>query len=181
MSKKWVDPDDAPPLTRKDASNPTAQWQIGGKSVTAEEGRAEFRKAFRSGKTRVNIHLDNEIIADFKEKAGAGGGYQTLINAALREYIKNSNAKANAPAAVESVGDAHAMIAEAIRFEMDKALQLMIEQYRLQQAHPMFYRFQSGATGTGGIAGSTAVGSNNSTSLIANTTTQDSNWNGFTH
>lgn len=41
-------------------------------------------------KTRVTIRLDNEILDWFKEKVheAGGGNYQTLINEALRKYIK---------------------------------------------------------------------------------------------
>ncbi|MEM7708499.1 MAG: BrnA antitoxin family protein [Pseudomonadota bacterium] len=43
-----------------------------------------------SGKTRVTIRLDDDVIAWFKEQvhAAGGGNYQTLINAALREHVK---------------------------------------------------------------------------------------------
>lgn len=43
-----------------------------------------------SGKSRITIRLDDEILNWFRRevhKAG-GGNYQTLINRALREYIK---------------------------------------------------------------------------------------------
>ena len=42
-----------------------------------------------SGKTRITIRLDDEIINWFKEQVDAvgGGNYQTLINQALREYM----------------------------------------------------------------------------------------------
>lgn len=42
------------------------------------------------GKTRITIRLDDEVLNWFRRevhKAG-GGSYQTLINHALREYIK---------------------------------------------------------------------------------------------
>jgi len=42
------------------------------------------------GKSRITIRLDDEILNWFRRevhKAG-GGNYQTLINDALREYIK---------------------------------------------------------------------------------------------
>ena len=42
------------------------------------------------GKTRITIRLDDEILNWFRRevhKAG-GGNYQTLINHALRDYIK---------------------------------------------------------------------------------------------
>ncbi len=43
-----------------------------------------------SGKTRITIRLDDDILAWFRETVqGAGGGnYQTLINDALREYLQ---------------------------------------------------------------------------------------------
>jgi uncharacterized protein (DUF4415 family) len=41
-----------------------------------------------AGKTRITIMLDDDIIEAFRAKAeDAGTGYQTLINAALREAI----------------------------------------------------------------------------------------------
>ena len=40
------------------------------------------------GKTRITIMLDTDVIEAFRAKAeGAGSGYQTLINAALREAL----------------------------------------------------------------------------------------------
>jgi uncharacterized protein (DUF4415 family) len=42
------------------------------------------------GKTRITIRLDEDIVAWFKgqvHRAG-GGNYQSLINAALREYVR---------------------------------------------------------------------------------------------
>ncbi len=41
------------------------------------------------GKTRITIRLDNEILDWFKKQVheAGGGKYQTLINAALQEYI----------------------------------------------------------------------------------------------
>ena len=44
-----------------------------------------------TGKTRITIRLDNDVLAWFKSqvhKAG-GGNYQTLINRALREHISS--------------------------------------------------------------------------------------------
>jgi uncharacterized protein (DUF4415 family) len=42
-----------------------------------------------SGKTRITIRLDNEILDHFRKRVHdmGGGNYQTLINDALREYI----------------------------------------------------------------------------------------------
>ncbi len=40
------------------------------------------------GKTRITIMLDDDIIEAFRARAdNAGSGYQTLINAALREAV----------------------------------------------------------------------------------------------
>lgn len=41
------------------------------------------------GKTRITIRLDDEVLQWFKAQVHAAGegNYQTLINAALREYI----------------------------------------------------------------------------------------------
>ena len=43
-----------------------------------------------TGKTRITIRLDDDILAWFRETVqGAGGGnYQTLINDTLREYLQ---------------------------------------------------------------------------------------------
>lgn len=43
-----------------------------------------------TGKERITIRLDQEIVAWFKEQvhAAGGGNYQTLINGALRRYIE---------------------------------------------------------------------------------------------
>lgn len=59
----------------------------------------DFRKARRGplmpsapGKTRITIRLDNDIIEHFLERVdrAGGGNYQTLINDALREYIRGA-------------------------------------------------------------------------------------------
>jgi uncharacterized protein (DUF4415 family) len=42
------------------------------------------------GKTRITIRLDQDIVDRFlamAEASGGGSGYQSLINAALREYL----------------------------------------------------------------------------------------------
>ena len=41
------------------------------------------------GKARITIRLDEDILEWFRQQvhASGGGNYQTLINAALREYI----------------------------------------------------------------------------------------------
>ncbi len=43
------------------------------------------------GKTRITIRLDSDVLDWFREQVNktGGGNYQTMINAALREYVKN--------------------------------------------------------------------------------------------
>jgi len=43
------------------------------------------------GKTRITIHLDDDVLEAFRERAdNAGRGYQTMINEALRQYLGQS-------------------------------------------------------------------------------------------
>ena len=60
----------------------------------------DFRQAKRGavvavprGKTRITIRLDEDVVEWFKQQvhAAGGGNYQTLINTALREYIRKTN------------------------------------------------------------------------------------------
>jgi uncharacterized protein (DUF4415 family) len=60
----------------------------------------DFSKAKRGpavrlpkGKTRITIRLDDDVVAWFKRQVNktGGGNYQSLINAALVEYIKRSD------------------------------------------------------------------------------------------
>jgi uncharacterized protein (DUF4415 family) len=63
----------------------------------------DFSKARRGplvpptpGKTRITIRLDNDVIEHFQhmvDRAG-GGNYQTLINEALREFIRGARLEA---------------------------------------------------------------------------------------
>ena len=44
------------------------------------------------GKTRITIHLDDDVINAFRVKAEeTGRGYQTLINIALREHLSTAS------------------------------------------------------------------------------------------
>ena len=45
-----------------------------------------------SEKTRITIRLDDEVLAWFREQVHitSGGNYQTLINEALRQHIRQS-------------------------------------------------------------------------------------------
>jgi uncharacterized protein (DUF4415 family) len=56
----------------------------------------DFSKAKRgpvvpvpAGKTRITIRIDDDILHWFKDQVHktGGGNYQTLLNAALREYV----------------------------------------------------------------------------------------------
>jgi uncharacterized protein (DUF4415 family) len=42
-----------------------------------------------SGKTRITIRIDDDILEWFRQQVAqqAGGNYQTMMNTALREYI----------------------------------------------------------------------------------------------
>lgn len=44
-----------------------------------------------AGKTRITIRLDDDVLEWFRAQVEAigGGNYQTLINAALREYVEH--------------------------------------------------------------------------------------------
>ncbi len=46
-----------------------------------------------AGKTRITIRLDDDILQWFRKQAHAGGGgnYQTLLNAALRDYVDSKH------------------------------------------------------------------------------------------
>ena len=55
-----------------------------------KRGRVLPAEPESEGKTRITIRLDREIVDRFfemAEQSGAATGYQTLINAALREYL----------------------------------------------------------------------------------------------
>jgi uncharacterized protein (DUF4415 family) len=43
------------------------------------------------GKTRITIHLDNDVIEAFRARSESEGrGYQTLVNEALRQHLSNT-------------------------------------------------------------------------------------------
>ncbi len=57
----------------------------------------DFSKAKRGavipaerGKTRITIRLDSDIVDWFRDQVNqaGGGNYQTLLNSALREYVR---------------------------------------------------------------------------------------------
>ena len=67
------------------------------------------------GKTRITIMLDDDVIEHFRSKAEAeGGGYQTMINAALRESLRARKSKVDQPVTVE-------ILRKVLREELDAA------------------------------------------------------------
>lgn len=56
---------------------------------TGHSGESGARNPSPSGKTRITIRLDSQIIDWFRSQAEAkgGGNYQTLINSALRDCL----------------------------------------------------------------------------------------------
>jgi uncharacterized protein (DUF4415 family) len=42
----------------------------------------------QTGKTRITIYIDDDVLEAFREQSDASGkGYQTIMNDALREYL----------------------------------------------------------------------------------------------
>ncbi len=55
-----------------------------------KRGRVLQAEPESEGKTRITIRLDQDIVDGFfrlAEESGGATGFQTLINAALREYL----------------------------------------------------------------------------------------------
>jgi uncharacterized protein (DUF4415 family) len=52
---------------------------------------AETGPVIRSNKERITIRLDPDVIQWFRDQVQGGGNYQTLINAALHEYIQRQS------------------------------------------------------------------------------------------
>jgi uncharacterized protein (DUF4415 family) len=51
----------------------------------------------QTGKTRITIYLDDDVLDEFRERADSTGrGYQTMINDALREYLGKARAPVDA-------------------------------------------------------------------------------------
>jgi uncharacterized protein (DUF4415 family) len=73
----WIDPDDAPALT--DAFFEQADEYRGG--ILVKRGRPPKSVT----KTSIKLRLDPEIIASFR---AMGNGWQTRMNDALKEWLK---------------------------------------------------------------------------------------------
>ena len=104
IKPSWIDPDDAPELTREVAGR--AQIAIGGKVIREASGTLTKRGRPPVGdepKQQVTLRLAPKVIRYFKE---TGEGWQTRLNETLEEYVvreagtgKLSRAKkASAPA-----------------------------------------------------------------------------------
>lgn len=87
----------------------------------------DFNKARRGplvpptpGKTRITIRLDNDVIEHFQETVdrSGGGNYQTLINTALREYIRGIRLESVVRKAVRQE-------VKAVREELIRTAQMM--------------------------------------------------------
>jgi len=49
------------------------------------------------GKTRITIHIDNEVLEAFRKRADAEGrGYQTMMNEALLEHLGRAGERVSA-------------------------------------------------------------------------------------
>ncbi len=75
MTDDEIDFSDVPQVTEEQLK--LGVHRIGGKIVTKQ-------------KVRVNIYLDATVVAYFKSRAG-GRGYQTLINDALKESMREND------------------------------------------------------------------------------------------
>ena len=46
----------------------------------------------QTGKTRITIYIDDDVLEEFRERADrSGSGYQTIMNQALRVYLEKSS------------------------------------------------------------------------------------------
>ncbi|MDH4271978.1 MAG: BrnA antitoxin family protein [Candidatus Aminicenantes bacterium] len=60
------------------------------KTYDFSKGKRGTVVPLRTGKTRITIRIDNEIIAWFRARVEAkgGGSYQAMINDVLKEYVR---------------------------------------------------------------------------------------------
>ena len=81
--------DDLPELN--DEAMQRGVWKIGERTLSAAEGRSAFSAAMK--KQKISITLDPDVLDFFRQQAG-GRGYQTLINATLREAMRTTQLEA---------------------------------------------------------------------------------------
>ena len=85
IRNSWIDPDDAPVLTRELAAR--AQVALGGKVIREATGTVTKRGRPPVGdesKQQVTLRLAPRVIRYFKE---TGEGWQTRLNETLEEYV----------------------------------------------------------------------------------------------
>lgn len=68
-----------------DADIARATWHVAGKAVSPSEGKAAFSAAMK--KQKINLTIDPDVLGWYRAQSG-GRGYQTLINATLREAMR---------------------------------------------------------------------------------------------
>ncbi|MGP9772202.1 BrnA antitoxin family protein [Halomonas citrativorans] len=80
----WIDPDDAPELT--ESWFEAAHQYDGDTLVKRGRGRPPIPESER--KVPVKIRYDQDVIEAFRQ---TGKGWQTRVNQALRQYLKEHN------------------------------------------------------------------------------------------
>ena len=82
-----LDADDAPQVTEADLARGT--WRIGDRIVSADQGRSAVarrgRPAGAATKESTTIRFDRDVLDAFK---AGGPGWQSRMNAALREWLR---------------------------------------------------------------------------------------------
>lgn len=89
---RHLDRDDAPELTSADFARGT--WRIGNRVVARETAQAAIAKRgpgrpTGSNKESTTIRFDRDVLDAFRR---GGPGWQSRINAALREWLRNNPA-----------------------------------------------------------------------------------------
>lgn len=80
----WFDPNDAPELTEEWFES---AYQYQGDTMV-KRGRGRPPMAARDRKVPVKIRYDQEVVEAFRQ---TGKGWQTRMNEALRQYLKEHN------------------------------------------------------------------------------------------
>jgi len=86
------------------------------KEYNFSQGKRGAIDPLPAGKTRITIRLDNDVIEWFRRQVHltGGGNYQTLINTALREHIK------------EQKEPLEEIVRRAVREELEQIVELRI-------------------------------------------------------
>lgn len=90
MSKKPLSPEELAEL-EKLAAMPDDQIDTSDIPEAPAENWAFAQRGqfYRPVKKQITLRIDADLIAWFKDHAASGEGYQTQINAALREYVRH--------------------------------------------------------------------------------------------